>query len=344
MAASIHDVARRAGVSIATVSRILNHSATVSEKKVAAVQEAMEFYHYEPNQFGRGLVKQTSHIMGVYFPRSAGSVFESSYNLELLKGVEQVLSKNEYSMVLISESEDYETRKEAKPRFVEYIGQKRIDGLLLSGITRKSAEEKVFKQMILEQYPLVYIGKRLHEKGYNVYAQFEKYVYQMVHTLYQNGHRKILLYYAKATHEDGIGNVKEKAECELEGIQLYLAGCGGYSAADRTEVRQTITKYVGECGYTAICSPGMEATRFLFGIFAELKISVPEDVSIITVEHKLGEGELVYPAVSAFYVPAKDMGIGAANMLLSAVREEEIADKSKEYETVYIERESIRHL
>ena len=54
MNASIHDVAKRAGVSIATVSRVVNNSAGVKESKVAAVKEALEYYDYQPSQFGRG--------------------------------------------------------------------------------------------------------------------------------------------------------------------------------------------------------------------------------------------------------------------------------------------------
>ena len=56
MNASIHDVAKRAGVSISTVSRVINNSAGVKDSKVAAVREALEYYDYQPSQFGRGLV------------------------------------------------------------------------------------------------------------------------------------------------------------------------------------------------------------------------------------------------------------------------------------------------
>lgn len=174
MTASIYDVAKRAGVSISTVSRILNNSANVSEKKVRAVKEAMEYYQYEPNQFGRGLVKQRSNIIGVYFPFHSGSVFESSYNLELLKGIERVLTRHNYSMVLISESEEYSNRVKGTPRFLEYVRQRKIDGLLLSGLNSKSMEEEAFQQILEEEYPVVYIGKRFHKKGINVYAQYEK--------------------------------------------------------------------------------------------------------------------------------------------------------------------------
>ena len=75
MEPSIRDVARRAGVSAATVSRILNGTAAVSEKKAQAVREAVEYYSYEPNQFARGLKKQSSRMIGVYFPAVGGSVF-----------------------------------------------------------------------------------------------------------------------------------------------------------------------------------------------------------------------------------------------------------------------------
>ena len=151
MTASIYDVAKRAGVSISTVSRILNNSANVSDKKVQAVQEAMEYYQYEPNQFGRGLVKQRSNMIGVYTPFHSGSVFESSYTLELLKGIERVLTRHNYSMVLISESEEYSNRVKGSPRFMEYVRQRRIDGLLLSGLNGKSMDEEALKQILDEE-------------------------------------------------------------------------------------------------------------------------------------------------------------------------------------------------
>ena len=201
MTASIYDVAKRAGVSISTVSRILNNSANVSDKKVQAVKEAMEYYQYEPNQFGRGLVKQRSNMIGVYTPFHSGSVFESSYTLELLKGIERVLTRHNYSMVLISESEEYSNRVKGSPRFMEYVRQRRIDGLLLSGLNGKSMDEEALKQILDEEYPVVYIGKKFHKKGINVYAQYESYMHQMIETLYADGHRKIVLYFY-TTHEN----------------------------------------------------------------------------------------------------------------------------------------------
>ena len=103
MSASIHDVAKRAGVSISTVSRVINHSAGVKESKTAAVLEAMEYYNYQPSQFGRGLVTGSSRIVGVYSPLPGGAMFQDGYMLECLRGIESALSKSPYSLLLIGE-------------------------------------------------------------------------------------------------------------------------------------------------------------------------------------------------------------------------------------------------
>ncbi len=342
MAASIHDVAKRAGVSISTVSRILNHSANVSDKKVAAVQEAMEYYQYEPNQFGRGLVKQKSNMVGVYFPASSGSLFDSSYNLEILKGIEKVLSYQNYSMVLLCETEDYGSRLSAVPKYMEYIKQKRIDGLILSGLSDKAERDTIFRQIIEEDYPAVYIGKRVHKKGLNIYAQFEQYNLQMLNLLWKHGHRKVL-FYINSLHWRYLPDIQKKAAETMPDLKFYPCSLEFFQY-DREQLMQGIQRYVKEEGCTAVVSPAMEATHQILGICAELKLAVPDRVSIVSVEHRKGEGQLCYPQVSAFYVPAKDMGSGAAALLLSMIQEKDREEDSVEYETRYIERDSIRRI
>lgn len=340
MPASIYEVAKRAGVSISTVSRILNNSASVSEKKVRAVREAMEFYQYQPNQFGRGLVKQRSHIIGVYFPYNSGSVFDSVYNLELLKGIEQILSGQNYSVMLISESEQFPDSAKIPPRFLEHVRQKKIDGLLLSGLSSRSMGEEAFKQILEEGYPVVYIGKRFHEKGINVYAKFESYMCQMLEAVYRHGHRKVLLYLYD-NHQSSLSAIETKAKEMMPDLQLQVLALPVLTGA-KDALSEDIQRYIVRAGFTAICSPGIEMTQVLLSICGEMQIVVPETVSIISVEHKQGDGQLLYPQISSFYVPAYDMGSGAAELLLDAIENGASGDRSKEYETRYINRKSIK--
>ena len=344
MEVSIRDVANRAGVSISTVSRILNNTATVSEKKMLVVKEAMEYYNYEPNQFARGLKKQTSNMIGVYFPGGTDSIFESAYNLELLRGIEKVLAYQNYSMVLISESREFESRKKRTPKYLEFIRQKRIDGLILSGLTSKSAEDNVdvVWKIMEEGYPVVYIGKRLHKNGLNVYAQFEHYNVKMIEVLKNSGHKKVLLQVAKV-HNHYLEGIMNRVHGEMPDMEVFPHITNSFLDT-REHILQDIREYVLHRGCTAICARGMEEAQVLLSVCAELQIKIPEQVSILSVEHKPGAGTLLYPQVSSFYVPAKDMGVGAAELLIDYIENREVNESSIEFETKFIERNSIRRL
>ncbi len=344
MEVSIKDVANRAGVSISTVSRIMNHSATVSEKKVLAVKEAMEFYNYEPNQFARGLRKQASNMIGVYFlgVNRQGSMFESTYTLELLKGIERVLAYQNYSMVLISENSDYESRRKRIPKYFEFIKQKRIDGLLLSGLTDKAMKDEVFQKIMEEDYPVVYIGKRIHQRGLNVYAQFEQYMVRMVEILKEHGHRKVLLHIA-GMHKHYLAHIMGRVQDEMPEMEVYPCILDAL-LEERELALQNVKEYVLRKGCTAVCTLGVEDVQMLLSICAELRISVPEQVSVISVEHQRDAGQFLYPRISSFYVPARDMGAGAAKLLINYIENKGMEEKSIEYETVYQKRDSIRRL
>ena len=111
----------------------------------------------------------------------------------------------------------------------------------------------------------------------------------------------------------------------------------------RPDLIADFRKYViGGC--TAICSPGIETTQIILSVCGELRLSVPETVSILSVEHKSGEGRRLFPQISAFFVPAKDMGSGAAELLLDMIEDCPLEETSREYETKFFDRESIRQL
>ena len=191
MNASIHDVAKRAGVSISTVSRVINNSAGVKDSKAAAVREALEYYDYQPSQFGRGLVTGSSKMIGVYSPLANGSMFENGYLLECLRGIDNVIRESDYSLLLINEAAGYEENRKAKPKFIDYVSQKRIDGLIVLTIPSDGRLEGSLSAIIEEDFPVGYIGKRFSEKGMNVYASYEEYILDGIRRLYEKGHRRI---------------------------------------------------------------------------------------------------------------------------------------------------------
>ena len=342
MAASIYDVAERAGVSISTVSRILNSSANVSEKKKVAVLEAMKDLDFEPNQFGRGLVKQTTNLIGVYFPMTATSLFDNEYNLELLRGIEEVLTDRKYGMVLIAEDKKYNENRNITPRYLEYIKQRKIDGLVMSGLSDKNIKDTAFEQIINENYPAVYIGKKVHKKGLNVYAQLEEYSIEMIQQLVEYGHRKII-FLCPMIHKHYEDAIRRTVSSNYSDISLEILSLSGITGM-KEEIRDILEHYILGKQYTAVCAPGMEASSLFTAVCQEMGIRFPEQVSLLSVEHRQGNGDLIYPGISSYFVPTREMGRGAARLLLDNIQGRVCESASIEYKTEYIERDSIRRI
>jgi DNA-binding LacI/PurR family transcriptional regulator len=342
MAVSIHDVAKRAGVSIATVSRVLNHPEAVVDRKLAAVKEAIAHYHYQPNQFGRGLVKQDSKMVGAYFPHSEESVFDSRYNIEILKGLDKAAEHYGYTLLIIHEREQFERGAGTGPRFMEYVTQKKIDGLVILAIT-PLIQDGIIK-LIDDEFPLVHIGGKIHPRGHNVYGRLESYQYQMLETMYRRGHRRVLMFVLKF-HQPVFQRVLEKAAARMPDMTV----CGepyvqGPENEEREYLLAKLRRHVLDGACTAAGYPGMDHMGVFLGVCQQLGITIPEGLSVIAVEHIKGEGEAFFPALDAMYVPARDMGTAAAEMLIQGLINApslETPQDSREFEAVYHKRESL---
>ena len=342
MSVSIYDVAAEAGVSIATVSRILNKSASVSPKKVEAVQRAMEKLHFEPNQFARGLVNKHANMIGVYMMDGDVSVFDPVCNIELLKGIQQVLTYQDKCMSLIVERPGFYKQAGGVPAYREYIRSKRIDGLILSGPLRTMMPPEVEEELRELDFPVVYIGRQEQSIFLNVYAHYVEYCLEILERLRAKGHRSIL-YYAMTLHEKYIQQAKEVIDTWPEGdkIRFRLFNSGEMT---REEYKKSIQKHVVRGDVTAICMPDCNAALTMLGICNELQISVPEQLSIVSVSHRTDEGAQAYPPISTLYVPAVDMGASAAELLLHRLNGDEILRTGIEYKPQYIERDSVREI
>lgn len=336
MAVSIKDVASRAGVSIATVSRVLNGTASVKPEKAQAVREALEYYQYQPNQFGRGLVKQQSGMVGVYLPVYNRSMFNSTYYLELLRGIEQKLSDTEYHMVLISNP----ITGANDTRLWPLLQQKRIGGLILSGPYpyRQQATE-------MTEAPVVYIGKREHMTGDNIYARYQMYITDMLIRLYQAGHRKILLYMS-SLHDRYWQEIQATVKARYPKMQLFVRLMGGQSDDAPQSITEDLQEYCLRLGCTAVCTGEVASANVLIGACAQLGISIPGDLSVLTAEHQPGEAAGLYPPISAYLVPAFEMGKAAAELVLQRIQQKdgEPGYVSREFSPQFVDRGSVRAL
>ncbi|WP_088290759.1 LacI family DNA-binding transcriptional regulator [Kineosporia sp. A_224] len=120
---SIHDVAAEAGVSVATVSRVLSGARSVREDSAAAVLAAVEKLGYRPNQVGRALRRQQTQVVGMVVPRVNNPFFPS-----IVQACEEDLRARGYALLLSTSDDDPDVERQR----LEMLVDRQVDGLLVS--------------------------------------------------------------------------------------------------------------------------------------------------------------------------------------------------------------------
>jgi len=121
---TIKDVARLAGVSVATISRVLNNSAVVSPETAERVNDAIKTLNYRPNFLGRNLRKRETNVILALIPST-----EHTYYSEILHGMQQKASEFGYD-ILMSTTNSYLQREE---RLLEMLSNRTVDAAVLMG-------------------------------------------------------------------------------------------------------------------------------------------------------------------------------------------------------------------
>ncbi|WP_338787254.1 LacI family DNA-binding transcriptional regulator [Metabacillus sp. FJAT-53654] len=339
MKASIYDVASLAGVSISTVSRVLNKSGYVSSKTEKKVYDAVKKLNYIPNVVAQNLAKNETKLIGLYFPPLTDSkeILSNTYIIEFIKGVNDVLIKWGYHLLLINEMND---RKEilsdkCRPQYYSFIKQNRIDGLIL-GSTPVVCSSLV--ELLNLKMPMVYIGEKLfNQSGLNVYAQFKQYNKDILDFFYNRDHRHIVVIGLEEKLESVTRKFKvEKNDKDLK-IDHYFDPVNLNSYLDL--LRNIFTQNDKP---TALLVHDISKVQQTINLLNNLKISVPEDVSIITIEHKYQDAEQCFPSVTSVYVPAYQMGIESANILFEYLQGTHEFSKEIVVDSNIIERNSVK--
>lgn len=187
---NIYDIAKLAGVSIATVSRVVNDSPKVSEKTKAKVRAVMEEQNYTPNVFARGLGLNSMNAVGIICPDVS-----DAYMANAVAYLEKSLRHYGYDCILYCSGYAYESKVKA----VNQILQKRIDALVMVGSNYAGDGEENSTEYIKEaaqEVPVFLINGYIRCPGvYCVLADNYKAVYDAVCALTEAGRKRILFLY-----------------------------------------------------------------------------------------------------------------------------------------------------
>jgi LacI family transcriptional regulator len=177
---TIRNVAQRANVSTATVSRVLNHDPRVRDETKKVVLEAMESLGYKINFVARSLKTSRTHTIGVVAPDLAGDFF-----MFIAESMNRELTLHGYSIV-VSTSRDSE---EEEAKRLRHLAERLVDGIVLIPIGSSNA---YLPQISALNIPIVFVDRAL--SGYEadqVLVDNETGAYEAVRALIREGHRRI---------------------------------------------------------------------------------------------------------------------------------------------------------
>ena len=175
----IKDIARECNVSATTVSRALNNSKEISKKTREFILKTCEEKGYIPNSAARSLILNKTNMIGLLIPD-----ITNQYYAYVSKGVSSYLEKIGYGLVLCNSDRN----KENENRYIDFLAQKRVDGIILIPVKPKASDYK----KIIENVPLVmadnYVsGLEVSYVGNDNYAGARKIVSHML----SQGYRRI---------------------------------------------------------------------------------------------------------------------------------------------------------
>ncbi|HGP4711274.1 TPA: LacI family DNA-binding transcriptional regulator, partial [Vibrio cholerae O1] len=227
--ATINDVCKLAGVSKATVSRVLNETGQVKAQTREAVLAAMQQLGYQPNSLAQALATNTTNSIGLVLPH-----FESSYFGSILFEAEQGAQKAGKKLLVMNSKNSEQGEKEA----VATLAAQRCDAILL--YSRHLNEVQLLELQQQHPSPLVILNRRLHHPQLHSFGLDQTQIAQLaMQHLLNLGHRQIACItsplvsetgkiryqvYQQALHEQGI---ELSSSLVIEGDNTLL---GGYQA------------------------------------------------------------------------------------------------------------------
>lgn len=186
---NIYDISKIAGVSIATVSRVINNNPNVSEKNRAKVMAAIEESGYTPNVFARGLGLNTMKTIGVMCADSS-----DPYLAQAVYYIEQNLRKNNYDSLLSCTGYDHDTKKKC----MDLLLSKRVDAIILVGSNYIESDDRMndYIRNAAKSVPVMLINAALNAPNvYSTLCDDFSATFEITERFIKQGKREILYLY-----------------------------------------------------------------------------------------------------------------------------------------------------
>ncbi len=311
---TIKDIARMCGVSITTVSRVINNKPEgVGEQTIARIREAIKETNYQPNSMARSMITKKSHTIGLVLPDVRNPFFS-----ELARGVEDVSNKYSFGCFLCNTDGSVDKENE----YIDLLRGRIADGILFT--TQNNNEfNKAFFDFQRSAYPFCFIERYIDKMPDIPGVYFDNFAgaRKMGDFLLDRGHRKIAFISGPlSTHNarqrrDGYIAALSDRGLDLD-ESLFVEGNykydGGYQA-----VTELLDRRNAE--FTAVFAANDLMALGAYKNLEERGFGVPQDVSIAGFDN-ISFPPVLRPTITTIEIPAYELGVKSAEILFALIR------------------------
>lgn len=334
MAITISDIAKEAGVSISTVSRVMNNTKAVSDELREKVYKVIEKNNYVPNVHAQSLTTKKTGIIGVVVPDISNSVFGA-----ITKGINNICTQEGYTLMVCESG----GTMEREISLLNTLEERQIDGVIFSGI---DVNKEIIDVMKEKNYPIVLVQQEANLEGNpfdTVTCNNTQAIYDVVKFYYEMGHRRIA-YLGGPDYDYSSGQLRlagyEKAmkEFGLEMPNSYIQQVE-FSYDDGYAGMRKIYEESQELP-TAVVAAGDVIAIGAIQFINNSNLMVPNDISVVGFDD-LEFCTYIKPALSTVRIPYFDEGEMSAELLFNRIKQGK-ESRDEENALLYTEHKIIR--
>lgn len=318
MSAKITDVAKKAGVSISTVSRVLNGQTKVSASLQKKVNSAVKELDYRPSQAAKSLASRKSTLIGIIVPD-----LSYDYYSDMISAIEYEASKKGFNIIVCSIQEDL--TKEIK--YIQLFNEMYICGLILM---HEKTNAKIISLLNQCSYPIIQASVLIQGfSSKNINIDDYKASYEAIQYLIHKGHKDIAMI-GSVNKDTTSGYLRHKGYCDALksnniDCQDYYFKIGDFTY--NSGYAKTIELFSLKNRPTAIFVASDTMAIGVLNAALDYGFSVPEDISIIGFDN-IFLSSIVRPALTTVSQPAKLIGKLAVLSIIEK-KDEYIINKKK---------------
>jgi DNA-binding LacI/PurR family transcriptional regulator len=305
---SIRDVAQRAGVSIATVSRAVNHISTVNPELAQRVWKAIEEVGYLPNTQARALVSGRSRMLGLIVSEITNPFFP-----ELVQEFENLAVAQGYEVLIGSTNYDPARTESLMRRLL----QRNVDGV---AVMTFGVEEELVKKLVEREFPLVFVDAAPDLPNIHILkVNYAEGIRQGVQHLAALGHRSVAFISGPLSQRSPKARrdafIKSMAELGLKAPPEHLVEGSHTMEGGITAMERLIA--LPELPTAVMCSNDMTAIGALHALYRTTH-RVPEDISVIGFDD-IHLTQFMLPPLTTVQMSCRDLAVAAVEGLRAGI-------------------------